>query len=175
MTSNIAHQQHIKWLQQQVALKRIALAQMEEQVEQLRDDIEYFELTLKVYQNNSTETYIQKAAAIFQANMSPNQSEWQIESGKHLFIKNNLSSNSRRLPKQMLRFEFRKKSLVQIIEAVLNSQHKSLSADDIARAIFLTQNNNEYVRARNSLSTELRRGAKNGKWQKIGRGFYAAL
>lgn len=166
MTNNIAHQQHIKWLQQQVALKRIALAQAQAQIEQIRDDIGYFELTLKAEQKTSTDTSIQKACAIFQANMSPNQFVTQIESGNHLFIKNNSNSNIRRLPKQMLRFEFRKKSLAQIIEAVLNSQHEYVCADDIARAIFLTQNNNEYIRARNSLSTELRRGACIGQMAK---------
>lgn len=173
MNSNIAHQQHIKWLQQQVVGKRIALEQAKVQVEQIRSELKYFELTLIAY-NKSTDTSIQNTSSSSQANISSNEFEWQIESGKH-FITTNLNSNSRRLPKQMLHYEFTKKSLCQIIEAVLKSRRESLSADEIAQAIFLTNNNNEYIRARNSLSTELRRGARNGKWKKTKRGLFAAL
>lgn len=75
----------------------------------------------------------------------------------------------------MLRTEFANKTLAEVAEIVLNSRNQALAADDIAQAVFITENNDEYVRARNSLSTELRRGAREGRWQQIGRGSFASI
>lgn len=88
----------------------------------------------------------------------------------------NLEEEDKRKPKEMFRAGLEGLSLGEAIERAFESlRNPSPSADDIAQALFdvssLSQKN--YFRAKNSLSTELRRGAtdKGGnRWKKVGRG-----
>lgn len=74
----------------------------------------------------------------------------------------------------MLRAEFTNKTLAEVAEIVLDRRNEAFRADDIAQVVFVTEDEDEYARARNSLSTELRRGAKEGRWQQVRRGFFAS-
>ena len=83
-------------------------------------------------------------------------------------------NEDKRNPKDMLFPKYKGQTLGDIAEKILNTVKQPLDVDSIAEIIFDTQDDDEYFRARNSLATELRRGAKDGRWQKIGRGYFLA-
>lgn len=178
MSYDTARQQHIKWIQKQIEEKMSTLTEAEERVSQLKADIEYFKLMLDIHQKANTDALSQDALIASNFDQSYNKESKQIQtnnSGLTGNVQNGVTEDNKRSPKEMLRAEFANKTLAEVAEILLNSRHEVLTADDIARDIFLTENNDEYVRARNSLSTELRRGAKEGRWKQIGRGSFASI
>ncbi|HEY9799209.1 MAG TPA: hypothetical protein V6D25_02535 [Leptolyngbyaceae cyanobacterium] len=178
MSYDTAHQQHIKWIQKQIEEKISALSEAEERVSQLKADIVYFKLMLDVHQKANTDALSQDALIASNFDQGSNKESEQIQtnnSGLTGNVQNGVTEDNKRSPKEMLRAEFANKTLAEVAEILLNSRHEVLTADDIAQDIFLTENNDEYVRARNSLSTELRRGAKEGRWKQIGRGSFASI
>lgn len=178
MAYDTARQQHIEWLQQQVEDKRAALAEAQARVSQLQADIKYYELMLNIHQKANADALGQDASLISNSNVNSNGVSQKSKQNKYFSTDDNLNNgagnNNKRSPKEMLRAEFTNKTLAEVAEIVLNSRNEALSADDIAQVVFLTEDDDEYMRARNSLSTELRRGAKEGKWQQIGRGSFAS-
>lgn len=96
-------------------------------------------------------------------------------------IKHILYPTNERAPMEMVRPYFQpegdaKRGLNEIILRALNdSLGQPVTTDDLVRKIYDTRTDDEFNRARNSLSSELRRGAKDGKWRKLGRSFYASL
>lgn len=80
---------------------------------------------------------------------------------------------NQRNPKDMFKPEFFRKTLGDAALTILDSCNHPLNSDQITKRLFDYRSEDEYQRAKNSLSTELRRGAKEGKWKKIGRGFFA--
>ena len=82
-----------------------------------------------------------------------------------------------RSPMDMIRHEFKGMRLGHIAAEVLDDQLIPLTTTELTRLIYETKNNDEFSRARNSLSTELRNGVKDShsKWKKIGRNAYASL
>jgi hypothetical protein len=178
MSYDTARQQHIRWLHKQIEEKMSALTEAEVRVSQLRADIEYFKLMLNIHEKANTDASSPDTSIMLNSNESCDAGSNQSQTNKYLFVDNTkygLADDNKRSPKEMLRIEFANKTLAEVAEIVLNSHNEALTADDIARAIFITENNDEYVRARNSLSTELRRGAREGKWQQIGRGSFASI
>lgn len=177
MAYDTARQQHIEWLQQQVEDKKAALAEAEAYVSQLRADIKYFDLMLSIHQKANADALGLDAPVVSNSNGSSNGVS-QDNPNKYLFtgddIKNTAGNDNKRSPKEMLRAEFTNKTLVEVASIALNSSNEALSADNIAKVVFLTKDDDEYMRARNSLSTELRRGAKERRWKQIGRGSYAS-
>ncbi len=88
---------------------------------------------------------------------------------------NDKENKNKRSPKDMLLPKYKGQTLGDIAEKILNSVKQSLDVDSITEVIFDTQNGDEYFRARNSLATELRRGAKDGRWQKTSPGCFQAI
>lgn len=84
-------------------------------------------------------------------------------------------NKDKRNPKDMLLPRYKGQTLGDIAEKILNSVKQPLDVDSITKVIFDVQNDDEYFRARNSLATELRRGAREGRWKKIGRGSFLAM
>ncbi|MBD2490567.1 hypothetical protein [Aulosira sp. FACHB-615] len=178
MSYDTARQQHIKWIQQQIQEKMSTLTEVEELVSQLKADIEYFKLMLDIHEKANADALSQNTFIVYNYNQSPNQESKQIQTSNPKLASdfhNGVRDDNKRSPKEMLRAEFANKTLAEVADILLNSQNQALTADEIAREIFLTENNEEYVRARNSLSTELRRGAKEGRWKQIGRGSFASI
>lgn len=82
-----------------------------------------------------------------------------------------------RAPMEMLRSPYKGMKLSDIIERVLNQSRAPLTPKDITRLVYDTFSPEEFDRARSSLATEMRSGAKgeNRRWVKIGRSAYVAL
>lgn len=178
MSYDTARQQHIRWLHKQIEEKISTLTEAEVRVSQLRADIEYFKLMLNIHEKANTDALNQDTSIMLNSDESSNGESNQSQTNNYIFADNakyGVADDNKRSPKEMLRTEFANKTLAEVAEIVLNSRNEALTADDIARAVFITENNDEYVRARNSLSTELRRGAKEGRWQQIGRGSFASI
>ncbi|WP_427156819.1 hypothetical protein ACQFX9_15515 [Aliinostoc sp. HNIBRCY26] len=178
MSYDTARQQHIKWIQQQIEEKIFALTEAENCVSQLKADIEYFKLMLNIHENANTDALSQDTLINSNSDQSHNKGLNSIQTSNFGFLgngKNGVEDDRKRSPKEMLRAEFADKTLAELAEFVLNSRNEPMTADDIAQYIFMTQDNDEYVRARNSLSTELRRGAKEGRWKQIGRGSFVSI
>ncbi|MEH1829449.1 MAG: hypothetical protein V7L22_29620 [Nostoc sp.] len=178
MSYDTARQQHISWLNKQIEEKMSALAEAEVRLSQLRADIEYFKLMLNIHEKANTDALNQDTSIMLNSDDSSNRESNQSQTNNNTFTDNakyRVGDDNKRSPKEMLRTEFANKTLAEVAEIVLNSRNEALTADDIARAVFITKKNDEYVRARNSLSTELRRGAREGRWQQIGRGSFASI
>ncbi|NEO72030.1 hypothetical protein [Moorena sp. SIO3H5] len=79
-----------------------------------------------------------------------------------------------RNPKDMLYREFRGKTLGEAAEMILDSFAYQVTPEQIASRLFDAKSDDEQLRAKNSLSAELRRGAKEGRWKKVGRGLFAS-
>lgn len=81
-----------------------------------------------------------------------------------------------RSPTEMLRAEYKGMKLGDIAAIVLQ-QHSPLTTAELCRIIYDTESSDEFERARNSLSAELRSGAKGDapRWRKLGRNAYASL
>ncbi|NES00769.1 MAG: hypothetical protein F6J86_44535, partial [Symploca sp. SIO1B1] len=71
-----------------------------------------------------------------------------------------LEDIEKRNPKDMLRSEFRSMTLGDAAQSIIDECGYLLNPDQIADIIFDPQSEDERLRARNSLATELRRGAK---------------
>ncbi|MEH1908323.1 hypothetical protein [Nostoc sp.] len=177
MSYDTARQQHISWLNKQIEEKMSTLAEAEVRVSQLQADIEYFKLMLNIHEKANTDALNQDSSIMLNSDESSNRESNQSQTNNNTFADNakyGVGDDNKRSPKEMLRTEFANKTLAEVAEIVLSSRNEALTAGEIARAIFITENNDEYVRARNSLSTELRRGAREGRWQQIGRGSFAS-
>jgi uncharacterized protein YihD (DUF1040 family) len=83
----------------------------------------------------------------------------------------------KRNPMDMVRLPWKGVKLSEVIHKVLIEQSSTLTTSELTKLIYVTNNDDEFSRARNSLSSELRSGAKAepSKWQKIGRNAYAAI
>ncbi|NEP29436.1 MAG: hypothetical protein F6K49_48830 [Moorea sp. SIO3I6] len=80
----------------------------------------------------------------------------------------------KRNPRDMLYPEFRGKTLREAVEIILDKFAAPVNREQIASRLFDAKSDHEQLRAKNSLSTELRRGAKEGRWKKVGRGLFAS-
>ena len=87
-------------------------------------------------------------------------------------------------PMDMLRSEFKQiyssrpqiENMKDLLELFFE-QNKSLgyiSLEQITQMLYDTENDEEFKTAKNSIAVQLRRGADEGRWQKIGRGNFAS-
>ncbi len=83
----------------------------------------------------------------------------------------------KRNPADMLRSQWKGMKLSDIIFQVLRDNAVALTTAELTQLMYSSQDEEEFNRARNSLSSELRSGAKreNPCWKKIGRNAYAAI
>jgi hypothetical protein len=79
---------------------------------------------------------------------------------------------NKRKPKDILRPEFKDMTLGEAAQKIMDQYRQPLKSEQIAKRIFDPKSNDERQRAKNSLATELRRGAKDGRWRKIERGCF---
>lgn len=88
-----------------------------------------------------------------------------------------LNKQPPRAPMEMLRPQFKGMQLGDIVELLLNHSQQPLTITEIGRRIYDPNDKEEFARARNSLSAELRAGAarKPPRWLKKGRSAYAPI
>ena len=81
-----------------------------------------------------------------------------------------------RSPVEMKRPQYVGLTFAESIEKVLNDRQQLMRVDQIVHAIFDVKSEEEFWRAKNSLSVELRRGAdpKYKRWKKLSRNIYAS-
>jgi hypothetical protein len=74
----------------------------------------------------------------------------------------------------MIRTEHKGMKLGDIIDKVLSSSQTPLTPKDIVNLIYAPRDQDEFERARSSVSAEMRSGAKgmHPRWQKVGRSAY---
>ncbi|MBD2057882.1 hypothetical protein H6F88_17960 [Oculatella sp. FACHB-28] len=89
-----------------------------------------------------------------------------------------LEIQKKRMPMDMLRPQYKQPNLRlgDIVERVLSQSAKSMTTEELTRAIYDTRSVEEFSRARNSLSVELRSGAvgETPRWIKLDRRTYAS-
>jgi hypothetical protein len=92
-------------------------------------------------------------------------------------IQSPFSSTNHRSPMEMLRPPYKGMKLAEIITIVLKESSSPLTTTELSHIIYDTHSDEELYRARNSLSAELRTGAKSNppRWKKLGRYAYAAF
>ncbi len=80
----------------------------------------------------------------------------------------------KRTPMDMVRSQFKGMKLGDIAEGVLKENSRLLTTNELTRLIYDTKTDDEFDRARNSLSSELRSGVRlqNPRWKKVGRNAY---
>jgi hypothetical protein len=196
MVYDAAHQQHLEWLQAQLAQQDSKLAEAQAIVAQLQESVAYFRNAIAVVRRsepNLTLTEKLPEQSSFTTNGTKEVVGLVTENGNlnggetaSIIISDNEDSDlkddregketeeaNKRSPKDMLLAEFREQTLGDIAEKKLKaSGGKPLSSDELTEMIFETRSKDEYFRARNSLSAELRRGAKEERWKKVGRGIF---
>jgi len=82
----------------------------------------------------------------------------------------------KRNPMDMVKPQFKGIQLGDIVELILKQNRKPLTTSELSRMIYDTNDKDEFARARNSLSAELRSGASKEppRWLKRGRSTYVA-
>jgi len=122
---------------------------------------------------------LQNAIAARQREFSDKKPNWFCESGFADLEDPSISIPLLRMrtPMEMLRDEYKGMKLSDIAVEVLNTEPAPLTTTELTRKIYCTNSNEEFDRARNSLATELRMGAKssNPRWRKCGRYAYCGL
>jgi hypothetical protein len=196
MAYDAAHQQHLEWLQDQLAQQESKLAEAQAIVAQLQESVAYFRDAIAVVRRsepNLTLTEKLPEQSSFTTNGTKEVVGLVTENGNlnggetaSIIISDNEDSDlkddregketeeaNKRSPKDMLLAEFREQTLGDIAQKKLKaSGGKPLSSDELTEMIFETRSKDEYFRARNSLSAELRRGANEKRWKKVGRGIF---
>lgn len=81
---------------------------------------------------------------------------------------------SRGTPENWLFPQFKLLGSKGSIERILEERKAPVEIEDLVKVLYDTKSGDEYIRARNSLSAGLRRGAEDRSWKKIGRSFYEA-
>ncbi|MGL5063543.1 MAG: hypothetical protein ACRC62_26470 [Microcoleus sp.] len=78
-------------------------------------------------------------------------------------------------PSEMVKPEFRGLTQEEIITKVLSDNpSEKFTIPSLAEIIYQCENDDDFLRTKNSIASTLRRGAAKGKWLKTGRGFFQA-
>lgn len=74
---------------------------------------------------------------------------------------------------QFFQSQFRDKSLTDSVGEILNRSRKPLSANDVMAELYNGLSDEDYKRAKNSVTNILSVGRSKGRWKSTGRGLYA--
>ena len=180
-----ARQQHLEWLQENLAQEEAKLAEAQALVIQLQGSITYYRQAIEQLAPRSLESPDSNS---FQRDNSSQENSNSRKVGEHPNLLEGSASQpendyfdkegeERRKPKDMMRPQYKKegKTLGDVIQEFLEAKiGKALGSEYITREIFEVLSDEDFQRAKNSLSAELRRGAKEGRWKQVGRGSFTA-
>lgn len=164
MEDPTGEQQVIQWLQGNLKQKESKLDGLEVQIqnllavkEKLQAEIGYLRGTLQIAQSdiNVSKTNIPEVTAC--------QTENQLT-----------SINERGTPEDWLHQDYKILGSRDAAAEVLAEQQEAIDVDALVKTLYDTKDEEEFRRAKNSLSSTLRRGAEAGMWEKVGRTFYQA-
>jgi len=194
MAQDVGREQHVKWLKEQIAQQKSELAEIQAKAVQLKASIVYYEGMLALVVADevaSTLTDVFSETETLTLNGSPVASTSSLGADEHLkggipnvssafedagLEKASYKNRHQRNPVEMKRPQYEKLTFAESIEKVLNDRQQPMLVDQIVEAIFDAASEEEFWRAKNSLSVELRRGAQPQykKWKKLSRNIYAS-
>jgi hypothetical protein len=193
MAQDLAREQLVKWLTEQIDQQKSELAEVQAKAVQLKESILYYESTLAQV---APDEVASKPTDVVSETETLTVNEGQVAStsslGTEEHLKGGLANVSfafedaglekaisqnrhQRNPVEIKRPQYLGLTFAESIEKVLNAHQEPMLADRIVEAIFDAESEEEFWRAKNSLSVELRRGAETHKrWKKLGRNLYAS-
>ncbi|MEG3920035.1 hypothetical protein QUA07_12955 [Microcoleus sp. T3_A4] len=193
MAQDLAREQLVKWLTEQIDQQKSELAEVQAKAVQLKESILYYESTLAQVAPDevaSKPTDVVSETETLTLNESQVASTSSLGAEEHLKgglanvsfafedagLEKAISQNRhQRNPVEIKRPQYLGLTFAESIEKVLNAHQEPMLADGIVEAIFDAESEEEFWRAKNSLSVELRRGAETHKrWKKLGRNLYAS-
>ncbi|MEG4442487.1 MAG: hypothetical protein U7126_10940 [Microcoleus sp.] len=193
MAQDLAREQLVKWLTEQIDQQKSELAEVQAKAVQLKESILYYESTLAQVAPDevaSKPTDVVSETETLTLNESQVASTSSLGAEEHLKgglanvsfafedagLEKAISQNRhQRNPVEIKRPQYLGLTFAESIEKVLNAHQEPMLADRIVEAIFDAESEEEFWRAKNSLSVELRRGAETHKrWKKLGRNLYAS-
>lgn len=193
MAQDLAREQLVKWLTEQIDQQKSELAEVQAKAVQLKESILYYESTLAQVAPDevaSKPTDVVSETETLTVNEGQVASTSSLGADEHLKgglanvsfafedagLEKAISQNRhQRNPVEIKRPQYLGLTFAESIEKVLNAHQEPMLADRIVEAIFDAESEEEFGRAKNSLSVELRRGAETHKrWKKLGRNLYAS-
>lgn len=193
MAQDVAREQVVKLLKENIAQHKSELAQVQAKAEQLKENIVSYERMLaRVAPEEvaSTPEMLSETEALTLnggqvASTSSLGAEEHLKGGLANFSlasedasleKASSQNRHQRSPMEMKRPQYVGLTFAESIEKILNDSQQPMRVDQIVEAIFDAASEEEFWRAKNSLSVELRRGAETHKrWKKLGRNLYASI
>ena len=193
MAQDVAREQVVKLLKENIAQHKSELAQVQAKAEQLKENIVSYERMLArvapeevaltpTQMLSETEALTLNGGRV--ASTSSLGAEEHLKGGLANFSlafkdadleKASSQNRHQRNPVEMKRPQYVGLTFAASIEKVLNDRQKPMLVDHIVEAIFDAESEEELWRAKNSLSVELRRGAvTHKKWKKVARKTYAS-
>jgi hypothetical protein len=187
-----ARQQLIDWLEHQLSQQQHELAEAEAQldallmlIKQKQADIAFLEKRLLA---ETSATSLENADLEHDALPLNGRASSQRESDNEDCPTNNkedgfddeqqdieeAQEETKRNPKDMMRDEFAGMTLRDAAQKILEEFYHPISTQQITAKMFQADSDDESLRAKNSLAAELRRGAKDGRWQKTERGLFVS-
>ena len=193
MAQDVGREQHVKWLKEQINQQKSELAEVQAEAVKLKASIVYYEGMLALVAPDevaSTPTDVVSETETLALNVGQVALTSSLGADKHLkeglanvssafedasLEKASSQNKHQRNPVQMKRPQYLGLTFTESIEKVLNDRQEPMLVDRIVEAIFDAEPGEEFFRAKNSLSVELRRGAETHKrWKKLSRNIYAS-
>jgi hypothetical protein len=189
MAKDVAHEQHVKWLKEQIDQQKSELAEVEAKAVKLRASIVYYEGMLALVAPEEvalTPTQMLSETEVLTLNGGRVASTSSLGADEHLkgglpnislasedasLEKASSPNRHQRSPMEMKRPQYVGLTFAESIEKVLDDRQQPMLVDQIVEAIFDAESEEELWRAKNSLSVELRRGKR---WKKLSRNIYAS-
>lgn len=184
-----ARKQHIEWLEERLAEEEAKLREAEARVIELQGSVAYYKQAIEQLSpppsaTSSSANNSGKDNPVTQeeSSFSPVRQTLLLESIEEVLEEKGIEyyedaakwdRENKRNPKEMLRLEYKDFTLMEAATFFLeDAKGRALRIEDIAEKLFETYSQEEFQRAKNSLAAELRRGAREGRWQKNGRGMF---
>ena len=194
MAQDVAHEQHVKWLKEQIDRQKSELAEVQAKAVQLKASIVYYEGMLALVAPDEvalTPTQMLSETEALTLNGGQVASTSSLGAEEHLkgglanfslasedasLEKASSQDRHQRSPMEMKRPQYVGLTFAESIEKILNDRQQPMLVDQIVEAIFDAASEEEFWRAKNSLSVELRRGAEgeHKRWKKLSRNIYAS-
>lgn len=194
MAQDVAHEQHVKWLKEQIDQQKSELAEVEAKAVKLKASIVYYEGMLALVAPDEvalTPTGMLSGTEALTLNGGQVASTSSLGADQHLkgditnfslasedasLEKASSQNRHQRSPMEMKRPQYVGVTFAESIEKILNDSQQPMRVDQIVEAIFDAASEEEFWRAKNSLSVELRRGAEPQykRWKKLSRHIYAS-
>ena len=194
MAQDVAREQVVKLLKENIAQHKSELAQVQAKAEQLKENIVSYERMLALVAPEEvalTPTQMLSETEALTLNGGQVASTSSLGAEEHLkgglahcslasedasLEKASSQNRPQRSPMEMKRPQYVGLTFAESIEKVLNDRQQPMLVNEIVEAIFDAESEEEFWRAKNSLSVELRRGAEPQykRWKKLFRNIYAS-